>query len=66
MTTLYATRQANSWANTSTILRDKNGHTKKIISGLLQPRKGTPTTTVNGEIFLIDWSKCEKLKTRNL
>jgi len=66
MTTLYATRQVNSWANTSTILRDKNNKVKKIISGLLQPRKGKPTLTVNGKEFLIDWSKCEKLKTRNL
>ena len=60
-TTLTAERTRNSWASTTTVLKDKIGRVKMIMNNKLQLRKGTPTVTIRGVIYSIDWSKTEKL-----
>lgn len=62
MTTLIATRTRFGCRATSTILKDANGAVKKIYNNRLnQPRKGTPTLSINGKEYSIDWTNAEKL-----
>jgi len=58
---LTAERTRNSWASTTTVLRDKNGGIKKIMNNKLQLRKGQPTIEIRGTVYGIDWSKANKL-----